>query len=172
MSEHHAVSVSPCVCILFFIFFHGSESPSKPGTGHYRGFTITLRYPTIGRTSLDEWSARRKDLHLTTQNNHKRQTSMTPAGFEPSIPASQQLNTHALDRAGAEIGTSYLISETNNAVLRNTGRSEAIGTATALQALRSGDRIPVQARFSAPIQTGPGTYLASCTMVIEPFSRG
>ena len=29
---------------------------------------------------------------------------------------------------------------------------------------RSGDRIPVGARFSAPVQTGPGAHPASCTM--------
>ena len=29
---------------------------------------------------------------------------------------------------------------------------------------RSGDRIPVEARFSAPVQTGPGAHPASCTM--------
>jgi hypothetical protein len=29
---------------------------------------------------------------------------------------------------------------------------------------RSGDRIPVGARFSAPIQTGPGAHPASCKM--------
>ena len=28
----------------------------------------------------------------------------------------------------------------------------------------SGDRIPVEARFSAPVQTGPGALPASCTM--------
>ena len=33
-----------------------------------------------------------------------------------------------------------------------------------LQAGRSGDRIPVGARFSAPVQTGPGVHPASCTM--------
>ena len=30
-------------------------------------------------------------------------------------------------------------------------------------ARRSGDLIPVEARFSAPVQTGPGTHPASCT---------
>ena len=28
----------------------------------------------------------------------------------------------------------------------------------------SGDRIPVDARFSAPVQTSPGTHRASCTV--------
>jgi len=34
----------------------------------------------------------------TTDNTYKRQTSMPPAGFEPAIPASDQLPTHSLDR--------------------------------------------------------------------------
>jgi len=33
-----------------------------------------------------------------------------------------------------------------------------------LRAGGSGDRIPVEARFSAPVQTGPGPHAASCTM--------
>jgi hypothetical protein len=32
---------------------------------------------------------------------------------------------------------------------------------------RSGDRIPVAARFSAPVQTGPGAHPASCKMSTE-----
>ena len=34
---------------------------------------------------------------------------------------------------------------------------------------RSGDRIQVGARFSAPVQTGPGAHPASCTMSIGSF---
>jgi hypothetical protein len=38
-----------------------------------------------------------------------------------------------------------------------------------LRAGRSGDRIPVAARFFAPVQTGPGAHPASCTMVTGSF---
>jgi hypothetical protein len=48
----------------------------------FRGFTITLfRHTTFGRTPLDEWPARRRDLYLTTHNTHKRQTSLPPVGW-------------------------------------------------------------------------------------------
>jgi hypothetical protein len=50
---------------------HGATAPSGPGPPHYEGFTITLRHNTVGWTSLDEWSARRRDLYLTTSNTHK-----------------------------------------------------------------------------------------------------
>ena len=39
-----------------------------------------------------------------------------------------------------------------------------------LQAGRSGDRIPVEARFSAPVQTGPEAHPASYTMGTWSFS--
>ena len=35
---------------------------------------------------------------------------------------------------------------------------------------RSGDRIPVEARFSTPVQTGPGAHPASCTMGTGSFT--
>jgi hypothetical protein len=38
-----------------------------------------------------------------------------------------------------------------------------------LQAERSADRIPVVARFSAPVLTGPGAHPASCTMGTGSF---
>ena len=59
----------------------------------------TQRRTTVGRTSLDEWSVRRRDLYLTTHNTHDRETSMTLAGFEPTISAGELPQTYALDRA-------------------------------------------------------------------------
>ena len=38
-----------------------------------------------------------------------------------------------------------------------------------LRAGWSGDRIPVMARFSAPVQTGAGVHPASCTMGTGSF---
>ena len=45
---------------------------------------------TVGRTPLDESSARRRDLYLTTHDTHNRQISMPPVGFEPAISAGER----------------------------------------------------------------------------------
>jgi hypothetical protein len=76
-------------------FYHGATAPSGPRPPHYRGLTIPLRFTTLCRTPLDESSARRRDLYLTT---HNRQTSMPQVGFEPAIPASELPHTNPLDR--------------------------------------------------------------------------
>ena len=81
------------------IFLHGATNHNAPRPHHYRGFTITLRPTTLSRTPLDERSARLRDLYLTTHNTQKRQITMPPAGFEPTIPASEWPQTDALDRA-------------------------------------------------------------------------
>jgi len=36
----------------------------------------TQRRTTVGRTTLDEWSARRRDLYLKTRDTHNRQIFM------------------------------------------------------------------------------------------------
>ena len=68
----------------------------------------TQRRIRVGRTPLDEWSARRRDLYLTTHNTLKRQTSMPPVGFEPTISVSKRPQTYALDRAAT--GTCRIIT--------------------------------------------------------------
>ena len=50
----------------------------------------TQRRSTVGRTPLDEWSARRRDLYLTIHDTHNRQISMPPVEFEPKISAGER----------------------------------------------------------------------------------
>jgi hypothetical protein len=72
---------------LSVVFFSsGATAPSEPGPPHYRGFTITLRHTTLGRTPLDEWWARRRDLYLTTRNTHKIHA---PGGIRTHKPSKR-----------------------------------------------------------------------------------
>ena len=60
---------------------------SSPPSQWARAFSFTRfldhtqRRSTVGRTPLDEWSARRRYLYLTTHNTHNRQKSMPPGGI-------------------------------------------------------------------------------------------
>jgi len=65
----------------------------------------SVRHTTLGRNPLDEWSARSRELYLTTPNTHKQKTSVPPAGFEPAVPSSEPLSTHVLDLAANDIGS-------------------------------------------------------------------
>ena len=47
------LSRSPRKCEYYF-FLYDPTARCEPGTPHYRGFTITLRHTTLGRTPLDE----------------------------------------------------------------------------------------------------------------------
>jgi hypothetical protein len=83
---------------------HGATDPSMP-----RPLIIeasrshSVRHTTHSRTPLDKWSARCRNLYLTTYNTHKRQTSMSLAVFEPTLSASEWPQTHTLDRVATAI---------------------------------------------------------------------
>ena len=87
-----------------------SKFPPSPlpilGSGlPLRGFEFTfIGRTTFGRTPLDEWSARSRDLCLTKPKTHKWQMSMFPAGFEPKVPLCEWSQIYALD--GATTGIS------------------------------------------------------------------
>ena len=87
----------------FVWFWH--DSPQRVRASSFPRFLDHIqRRTTVGRTPLDGWSARRRDLYLTSRNIHNRQTSMPPVGFEPTISASERPLTYALDRAATGTG--------------------------------------------------------------------
>ena len=57
-----------------------------------------IRWDCIGRVIS---SSQRT---MTTHNTRQKQTSLPPAGFESTIPASKRLRTHALEPAASGIG--------------------------------------------------------------------
>jgi len=85
---------------LIFSFPNASQVPLI----HEASRSHTQRRTTVGKTPLDEWWARRRDLYLATHNTHNRQTSIRPVGFEPTISAGERPQTYALDRAATWIG--------------------------------------------------------------------
>jgi hypothetical protein len=115
---------------------NGTTALSGPGPPHYRGFTVTLRHTTLGTTPLDKWSARRRALYVTTHNTHKRQASVPPAGFEPTIPANERSQTQTLDHEG-------------------TGFSRSNVTAVKYWRLRSAENVAGVARRVFALNTGP-----------------
>ena len=101
----------PCVCC-WFVFLKLQPIVVVFFTAQYQALASsfsrfldhTQRSATVGRTPLDEWSIRRRDLYLTTHNTHNRQTSMPWVGFEPTISTGERPKTYALDRAAAGTG--------------------------------------------------------------------
>ena len=94
----------------FFFFCYGSRAPLVKGFIIIRGFTIPLRHTTLGSTPLKEWSARRRDVYLTTHNIHNRQTPVSPVGFEATTPPSEGPQTHILDSAVTGNGPFWITS--------------------------------------------------------------
>ena len=83
----------------------------------------TPRRTTLGRTPLNQWSARRRGRFMTTHDEHKRRTFMPPAGFEPAIPAMGEPQTYAVDRGANGIGWAEILrSELRLAAILPTKR--------------------------------------------------
>jgi hypothetical protein len=76
-----------------FLFVFGATAPPPPpqwtrASPFTRFLDHTLRRTTFGRTSLDEWSARRRNLYLTS-HEHSQQTNIHAPRWDSS-PQSQQ----------------------------------------------------------------------------------
>jgi hypothetical protein len=81
---------------MFVCFWH--NTPQWARASSFMSFLDHTQWcTTVGRTPLDEWSAHRRDLYLTTQQS--QQTNIhAPVGFEPTISAGERPHTCALDR--------------------------------------------------------------------------
>jgi hypothetical protein len=94
---------------------HNQTAPNGPDLPQCRGFTITLRHTTLGRTPLDDWSDRRRDLYLTK--------NVPPAVFQTAVLASEWPQTQVLDPVATEIGCNikYLEKQLKNySILQKT----------------------------------------------------
>jgi hypothetical protein len=69
----------------YYYYFLWLCSPARALASSFTRFRDHTRRAIVGRTPLDEWSARRRDLYMTIHNTQNRQTSMPPVGFEPTI---------------------------------------------------------------------------------------
>jgi len=86
-----------CINIRIYFLSYGAAAQRGQGLPRSQGYYITHNdAPQSVGLPLDELSARLRDLYLTTNNSHNKQTSMPPAGLEPAIPASIRPQTHAL----------------------------------------------------------------------------
>jgi hypothetical protein len=99
-----------CKKLLTVFFFLWRCGPTRTMASSFTRFLDhTQRRTTVGRTPLDEWSARRRDLYLTKHNTHNRQISMPPVGFESTISAGERPQTYVLDRAATGTGTQNVL---------------------------------------------------------------
>jgi len=105
ISEEFVMAIFEVKVVNFFFLWRCD--PTRVMTSSFLRFLDhTQRRTTVGRTPLDGWSARRRDLYLTTHNIHNRQTSMPPVGLEPTISAGERPQAYALDRAATGSGKS------------------------------------------------------------------
>ena len=93
---------------LLFVFWRNNPQWAM-ASSFTRFLDHTQRRTTFGRTPLDEWSARRRDLYLTTHNTQNRQTSMPPVGFGPTISAGEWPQTYASDHVTTGTGNRTLL---------------------------------------------------------------
>jgi hypothetical protein len=84
------------ICLSFLVW-HILPTRLRCGGLLLHPITLNDTY-ALGKTPLDEGSACRRDIYITTHNIHNRQTSMPSAKFEPAIPVTKRPQTHVLDQ--------------------------------------------------------------------------
>ena len=101
-------STSDMTSVCLFVCFWRDSRQWARASSFTRFLDHTQRRSTVGRTPLDEWSARRRDLYLTTHSTHNWQISMPPVGSKSTISAGERPQIYALDRAATGTGFVWL----------------------------------------------------------------
>ena len=96
---------------------------ARQGGPIFRLLVHTELHTTVGRTPMDEGSARRRD------NTQKRQLSMPAKGFKPAIPTSDPLQNTALYRSVTGIGSKKILLCTNQYLVAGRGEDKTIPVA-------------------------------------------
>jgi len=74
--------------IIDWVFLDATAPPQWVMASSFTWFLDhTQRRTTVGRTPLDDWSARHKDLFLTTHNTHKRENIQALGGIRTHNPS-------------------------------------------------------------------------------------
>jgi hypothetical protein len=111
LEENKQYSMAPTA--VTFCMFLAQQSPVGQGFLIPKFIDHTQRRITVGRTPLDEWLVHRRDLYLTTHNNHNRKTSIP---LWDSKSAGERPHTYNLDRAATGTGQ---CSDLNNFVKKH-----------------------------------------------------
>jgi hypothetical protein len=102
---------------LFVCFWRDSPQWTR-ASSFTRFLDHTQRRTTVGRTPL--WTSDQPiaETYTWQHNTQKRQTSMPPVGFEPTISVGEQPQTYVLDRAAAWNYITYVKCNTNWLAIR------------------------------------------------------
>ena len=128
---------------------------------------MTANWIISDRTgSVTAWSMAASDPSTSNFNLH-RWTFGT--SLSSQVVISKRLNRTCMWKWCTNLwGTAYRLVWFFSIILALVGRDSSVGI-DSLRAGRSGNRIPVGARFSAPVQNGPGAYSASYIMGTGSF---
>jgi hypothetical protein len=83
---------------------------------------------------------------------------------------NSSVNTQNRERRGSAVLLNAACHKNGQSYACQIREKNIVWCSDLIRAGRSGDRIPVGAKFSAAVQTGPGAYLALCTMSTGSFS--